>query len=134
MSYGIVVSEFNPEITEPLLKACLKGFQEQRIKVDVMKVPGAVEIPLTIQNYIRSKHPRAVVALGCVVRGETDHYDRVCHMVSHGIMELSLKAHTPIIFEVLMVDTIAKAKKRIKKGYEAAYTAVRMAKLIRTVC
>ncbi len=132
MNYGIVVSDFNTEITESLLKECLKGFKEQGIEPEVIHVPGAVEIPLMLQAYIQSKKPRAMVALGCVVKGDTEHYDMVCKMCADGIMDTMLKTSTPIVFEVLMVDKEEKAKKRIKKGYEAAFTAVQMYKLIQS--
>ena len=133
MKFGIIVSEFNPQISEALLESCLRGFEEQGIKPDVVRVPGALEIPLTIQDYIHQKHPKAVVALGCIVKGETDHYEALSRMCSQGIMEVMLKTHTPIIFEVLMVDDIKKAVARIQKGYEAAFTAVKMSGLIRNI-
>lgn len=131
MSFGIVVSQFNSKISNALLESCLKGFTEQGIKPDVIKVPGAVEIPLMLQDYITLKKPRAVVALGCVIKGDTDHYEAVCSMCSRGIMDVMLKTHTPVIFEVLMVDDEKKAQKRIKKAYEAAYSATQMGKMIR---
>lgn len=133
MKFGVVVSEFNPQISKALLEACFKGFAEQGIEPDVIKVPGALEIPLMIQDYIHQKHPKAVVALGCIVKGETEHYEAIGRMCEQGIMDVMLKTNTPIIFEVLMVDDIKKAEARIQKGYEAAYTAVKMSKLIRNI-
>lgn len=133
MTYGIVVSDFNSEITEGLLSECLKGFEEQGITPEVIHVPGAVEIPLTLQTYIQTEKPQAMVALGCVIKGDTEHYDLVCRMCGDGIMDTMLKTSTPIVFEVLMVDAEEKAKKRLKKGYHAAYTAVQMGKLIQSV-
>lgn len=132
MNFGIVVSDFNREITQGLLKECLKGFDEQGIEPEVIHVPGAVEIPLMLQTYIQTKKPCAMVALGCVVKGDTEHYDLVCRMCGDGIMNTMLKTGTPIVFEVLMVDQEEKAKKRLKKGYEAAFTAVQMSKLIQS--
>ncbi|MEK9160299.1 MAG: 6,7-dimethyl-8-ribityllumazine synthase [Patescibacteria group bacterium] len=129
MNYGIVVSDFNPEITEALLAECVKGFKEQGIEPTVIHVPGAVEIPLTLQAYIEKNKPSAMVALGCVIKGDTEHYDLVCRMCGDGIMEVMLKTGTPIIFEVLMVDEEEKAKVRTKKGYEAAFAATEMAKI-----
>jgi 6,7-dimethyl-8-ribityllumazine synthase len=131
MSYLIVVSDFNPEITEPLLEACLKGFKEQGLKAEVVHVPGAVEIPLALQQFISYKKPLAAVALGCVIKGATEHYEYVCDMCSRGIMDTMLKTQTPIVFEVLMVDTEKKAEDRIEKGYHAAYSAVKMASLLK---
>ena len=130
MKYGIVVSDFNPDITGSMLQECLRGFKEQGIEATVIHVPGAVEIPLIIQDYIKAEKPMAVVALGCVIKGDTEHYDQVCNMTSQGIMDVMLRTHTPVVFEVLMVDQKIKAEARIQKGYEAAFTAVQMAKLI----
>lgn len=131
MNYGIVVSDFNPEITEELLSECLRGFKEQGIEPEVIHVPGAVEIPLMLQSFIENNEPAAMVALGCVIKGDTEHYDLVCRMCGDGIMDVMLKTKTPIVFEVLMVDDEAKAQVRTDKGYEAAFTAVQMAKLVR---
>lgn len=131
MNYGIIVSKFNEEVVSGLLMECLRGFAEQGITPDVIKVPGAVEIPLIAQAYIQEKNPGAVVALGCVIKGDTDHYDAVCEMCSKGIMDVMLKTGVPIVFEVLMVDEKKKALERISKGYEAATTATRMAELSR---
>jgi len=130
MTYGIVVSDFNSEITEELLAECLKGFKEQGVEPTVIHVPGAVEIPLSLQSFIEKQKPVAMVALGCVIKGDTEHYDLVCRMCGDGIMNTMLKTSTPIIFEVLMVDDEEKAKVRTKKGYEAAFAAVQMAKLL----
>ena len=132
MNYSIIVSEFNEEVVEGLLKECLRGFEEQGITPQVIKVPGAVEIPLAAQVFIERGEVAAVVTLGCVVKGDTDHYDAVCQMCSKGIMEVMLKTGVPIVFEVLMVDDEKKALERLSKGYEAAFTATRMAELRRS--
>lgn len=129
--YGIVVSEFNSEFTEKMLVECLKGFREQKIKVEVCRVPGAVEIPIACQEMILEKKVTAIVALGLVLKGETDHYEQVCNICSQGILKVSLKYHIPIIFEVLMLDKYKKAEKRIKKAYEAAYLATKMSQIIK---
>ena len=126
MKYGIVVAEFNHSITERMLESCLRGFQEQGIAPIVVKVPGAVEIPLAAQKLIEKDAPVAVVALGCVIKGETDHYKAVCEMCSNGIMEVMLKTGVPIIFEVLMTDSLRKAEERIEKGGEAARLASKL--------
>lgn len=132
MNYGIVVSEFNEKVTEGLLQECLKGFEEQGISPQIVRVPGAVEIPIALQSFINIRNPLAMVALGCVEKGDTDHYDAVCRMCADGIMEVMLKTGVPIVFEVLMVDDEKKALKRLKKGYEAAYSATRMAELLKS--
>lgn len=129
MNYGIIVSEFNEAIVEGLLKECIRGFEEQGIVPEVLRVPGAVEIPLAAQFYIQKNKPAAVVTLGCVIRGDTDHYEAVCHMASDGVMKVMLETETPIVFEILMVDDEKKALERLGKGYHAAYVATRMAEL-----
>lgn len=132
MKFLIVVSRFNEMITEAMLKSCLKKFDEASCEVEVIRVPGAVEIPLAVQVGIQKFHPDAVVTLGTIVKGETDHYDAVCRMVETGIMKIMLEKSTPIVFEVLMVDTYKKAEDRIDKGYHAAEVAIEMAELIQT--
>ncbi len=131
MTYGIVLSRFNEEVTRPLLQECLRGFRERGIEPIVVEVPGAVEIPLAVQSFIQKEKPLAVVALGCVIKGDTDHYDAVCSMCGQGIMEVMLRMQTPVVFEVLMVDTFEKAHARIEKGYSAAQVAMEMAELTR---
>lgn len=130
MNYGIIVSEFNTEIVEGLLQECLRGFEEQGITPDVLRVPGAVEIPVLAKVYIEKNEPAAVVALGCVIKGDTDHYAAVCSMCQNGLMDVMLLTNTPVVFEVLMVDDKKKALERLYKGYEAAYTATKMAGLM----
>lgn len=128
MKFLIVYSRFNSDVTDPLLKECLRGFSEQGIEPTVLDVPGAVEIPVLIQAQLDKELFDGVVALGCVVKGDTEHYDAVCQMCSSGIMDVMLSSGVPIVFEVLMVDEKQKALDRISKGYEAAFVAVEMAK------
>lgn len=132
MNYGIVVAEFNPEITEGLLEECLRGFKEQNIEPTVIRVPGAFEIPFAVQSFIEAHKPLAVVALGAVIKGETDHYEQVSNACTEGIMRVSLDTKTPVVFEVLMADTEQKAKDRMSKGYTASYVATKMAGLKKT--
>lgn len=130
MKYLIVVSEFNAMITQPMLEACLRGFKEQAIDAEVLKVPGAAEIPLVVQEAIVRHKPAAVVALGAIIKGETEHYKAVCEWVTQSLANIALKEATPVIFEVLMTDTYQKAEARIEKGYHAAFVATRMAHLL----
>lgn len=128
--FGIIVSEFNTHLTTPLLEECLKGFTEQGISPHVLKVPGALEIPIAAQQLILDLKPAALVTLGVVMSGETDHYQAITSMCQQGVMEVMLKHHTPIIFEVLMGKDQEVIRARLKKGYHAAYLATRMAHLI----
>lgn len=127
MNALIVYSRFNEDITLPLLEECVKGFEEQGIEPKVIDVPGAVEIPLMIQNQLDRGEFDCVVALGCVIKGDTEHYDAVCEMCSAGIMDVMLTSGVPVVFEVLMVDDKQKALDRISKGYHAAFVATEMA-------
>lgn len=129
MTYAIVVSQFNSMLTDALLEQCLKGFKEQGIDPLVVKVPGALEIPYAAQKVITERSPAAIVTLGAIVEGETEHYRVVCDMVSKGVMDLMLKESTPIIFEVLMADSYQKIESRVSKGYHAAFVATEMAEL-----
>lgn len=130
MNYAIVVSEFNAMITDKMLEECLRGFREQGVESTVIKVPGAFEIPLATQNLFETKSADAVVTLGAVIKGETEHYEAVCNACTDGIMNTMLKYNKPVVFEVLMTDTYKKAEERIEKAYHAAFVAVRMAKMI----
>jgi 6,7-dimethyl-8-ribityllumazine synthase len=125
---AIVVSRFNEAITKPMLEECLRGFEEQNIEASVHWVPGAWEIPLMCQHLIDEKKADAIVTLGCIILGETDHYQAVSEGVTQALMSISIKRRTPIAFEVLMTDTYQKAEARIEKGYHAAFVATEMLK------
>lgn len=110
-------------ITGPMLEACLKGLKEKSVEdVYVLKVPGAGEIPIAIQRSFRRESYDSVIALGAIIKGETDHYTAICDLVTRGLSHLSLDLNTPIFFEVLMVDSYQKAEERISKGYEVVET------------
>ena len=128
----LVKTEWNSEIVDELEKGCQKVFEEYGIDYRSIVVPGAVEIPFAIQQcWANNNAPTAFIALGCVVRGGTPHFEYVCHSVTHGITELNLSMQVPVIFGVLTVDTMEQAKERIggvhgHKGKEAAITALKM--------
>ncbi len=130
---GIAVAEFNADITSRLLLGALKelrtnGAQEENITVRY--VPGSFEIPLACQQFAKTGKYDALIALGCVIKGETDHYYYVAGEVSRGIMEVMLKYSIPIGFGVLTVNTLAEAKARsgtkIDAGGSASRAALRM--------
>ncbi len=129
LKMAIVVARFNSDVTELLLERALQGFREQNIEPLVLSVPGAVEIPLAIQRLIAQEELDGVVALGCVIQGETRHYEEVCRICSDGLMRVMLDTDTPIVFEVLMVDDKQKALDRLDKAYHAAFVATEMAEL-----
>lgn len=128
----LVKTEWNSAIVDELEKGCLTVFSQYNIKSRTIVVPGAVEIPFTIQQCWSSNNaPTAFIALGCVVRGDTPHFDYVCQSVTHGITELNLNMQVPVIFGVLTVNTMDQAMERIggihgHKGEEAALTALKM--------
>jgi len=137
MRFGIVVSEWNSEITEALYKgaidALLKyGAKEQNITR--INVPGSFELVLGAQKLISQKNIDAVICLGCVIQGETKHFDFICDAVANGIMQLNIIYAKPVIFGVLTTNDLQQAKERAggkhgNKGVEAAVTAIKMAAL-----
>ncbi|HEX4045265.1 MAG TPA: 6,7-dimethyl-8-ribityllumazine synthase [Gammaproteobacteria bacterium] len=137
MQFAIVVSEYNANITEKLLAGALsrlksKGINENAIVIT--KVPGAVEIPLTAQRLAKTKKYQAIICLGAVIRGDTDHYDYVCQQVSYGCQRVMLDFDTPVIFGILTTHTEEQAEDRVggtggHKGEEAADAALQMVTL-----
>ncbi len=136
---AIVVSCFNESITEELLNGALQrlkelNFPEQHITI--VRVPGAVEIGLTAQQIaISDENCLAIICLGAVIRGETDHYDYVCQQVSYACQKVALQESIPVIFGVLTTDTLRQAEDRVggrigHKGREAADAAIAMVKVV----
>jgi len=137
MRFGIVVSEWNSEITETLFdgahKTLLKyGAKEKNITR--INVPGSFELTLGAQKLISQKNIDAVICLGCVIQGETKHFDFICDTVANGIMQLNIIYAKPVIFGVLTTNDLQEAKERAggkhgNKGVEAAVTAIKMTAL-----
>ncbi len=127
LKVAVVVSEFNSDITERMLDAALETLNAWGVEVKnttIVRVPGSFEIPVACQKVIARSKPHAIVALGCVIQGDTKHDHYISSAVSHGIMRLSLDHKIPISFGVLTTNNLAQAKARSKgkenKGYEAA--------------
>jgi len=141
MRFGIVVSEWNEEITNGLLQGAhstlLKhGTLEQNIIVQY--VPGSFELPLSAQWMLENSGVDSVICIGSVIRGETAHFDYVCQGVSQGIKDVSLKFGKPVIFGVLTDDNIQQSRDRSggkhgNKGDEAAITAIKMVAIRRSI-
>ena len=135
--FAVIVSRFNPAVTESLRRAAEAAFAEAGADgVDVMHVPGAYELPQAARCAAETARFDAVVALGCVIRGETPHFDYISSAVAHGIMEAAGDTGVPIAFGVLTTDTEAQARARAgegpdNKGREAAAAAIEMAILFR---
>ena len=135
----LVKTEWNAAIVDELETGCRKKLDPYKVKkVVTITVPGAFEIPFAIENYWekkgKKKKPDAFVALGCVIRGDTPHFDYVCRAVTDGVVQLNLLLPVPTIFGVLTVDNEEQAKERIggkhgHKGEEAAITALKMISL-----
>jgi 6,7-dimethyl-8-ribityllumazine synthase len=133
----IVRTEWNSEILDELERGCTKVLSEYAIRnIKSITVPGAVEIPFGIKNYwdankYRDNRPTAFIALACIIRGGTPHFEYVCKAVTEGVVQLNLLLPVPTIFGVLTVENLQQAKDRIggehgHKGEEAALTALKM--------
>jgi len=149
----IVKTEWNADVVDRLQQGCVKILSQNNIDFKIMEVPGAFEIPFAINNYwvkteaaadalefsevdglpmpSNVKMPDAFIALGCVIRGDTPHFDYVCEGVTHGIMNLNLTLPVPVIYGVLTVNNQLQADERLggthgHKGEEAAAAAIKM--------
>jgi 6,7-dimethyl-8-ribityllumazine synthase len=137
LHFGLVVSEWNPQVTEALASGALATLHEAGIpekNILRVNVPGSFELPIGAQHLIESFAPDAVICLGCVIQGETRHFEFICQAVANGITRVSLDYGKPVIFGVLTTDTMQQALDRAggkhgNKGVEAAATAIRMADL-----
>jgi 6,7-dimethyl-8-ribityllumazine synthase len=131
-SVGVVVSRFNGEITTALLERALETLAEQGVAqsaITVMPVPGAFELPLAAMALARSRRYACIVALGCVIRGETPHFEYVAGEAASGLQLAGLETGVPVSFGVLTCETREQAEARVDKGAEAALTALEMADL-----
>src|SRR6266704_3201824 len=127
---AIVASRYNGEITNRLLEAALEELGEAGVSRDaitVMPVPGAFELPLAAMALAKTRRYACVVALGCVVRGETPHFEYVASEAASGLQLAALETGVPVAFGVLTVDMIEQAEARVSKGAEAVRTALEMA-------
>jgi 6,7-dimethyl-8-ribityllumazine synthase len=139
LRFGIAVSRFNSFITERLLSAAVDALERsggQSSDVDVVHVPGSFELPLAAKKMAVSGKYDALVAIGCVLRGETAHYDYVCSETSRGLQLAQMDTGIPVIFCVLTCDTLEQAIDRAglkggNKGFEAGLAAIEMAQLSR---
>ena len=134
---GIVQARFNADITDALAEACLSELMQLGVKaknVTLVQVPGALEIPLALQALADRLHYDALIALGCIIRGETYHFELVANESGAGVTRIALDHALPIANAILTVDNIKQAKERqIEKGVDAARVAVEMALLMRAV-
>ena len=132
--FGIVVSEWNSAVTESLLEAAFQTLLTHgasKSNIETIQVPGSFELSLGAQKMAQKKAIDAVICLGCVIQGETRHFEFICNAVAAGLTEVSLKYDKPVIFGVLTTDTYQQALDRAggkhgNKGDEAAITAIKM--------
>ncbi len=137
MSFGIVVSEWNEEITDALCKGAVETLLKHGAKlsnISIKYVPGSFELVLGAQVMQMEYGCDAVICLGCVIQGETRHFDFICDAVANGIMKLNIEMNVPFIFGVLTTNNQQQALDRAggkhgNKGVEAALTAIKMAAL-----
>jgi 6,7-dimethyl-8-ribityllumazine synthase len=137
--FALVAARFNRFIVEQLVHGALDGLRRHGVgddAVDLVWVPGSYEIPLVAQRLAASRRYAAVLCLGAVIRGATDHYDHVAGGAAHGIAQAALATGVPVIFGVLTCDTLEQALDRAgakagNKGFDAAVTAVEMVNLLR---
>jgi 6,7-dimethyl-8-ribityllumazine synthase len=139
LRFGIVVSRFNSFITERLLAAAVDALERAGAAgkdVDVVRVPGSFELPLMAKKLAATGKHDALIAIGCVIRGETSHYDYVCSETARGLQLAQMDTGVPIMFCVLTCDTLEQAIDRAglkggNKGFEAGLAAIEMAHLSR---
>ncbi|HEV8537500.1 MAG TPA: 6,7-dimethyl-8-ribityllumazine synthase [Bacteroidota bacterium] len=140
-TFGIVVSRFNEFITKRLLESalnCLRRHGATEQGIDIIYCPGAFEIPELAQRLANVGKYDAIICLGCVIRGETPHFEHVAGAVSSGVARVALESKMPVIFGVLTTDTLEQAIKRAgaklgNKGWDAALAAIEMADLRRKI-
>ncbi|HUP89413.1 MAG TPA: 6,7-dimethyl-8-ribityllumazine synthase [Longimicrobiales bacterium] len=135
--FAIIVSRFNEAVTGRLLagaRACLKEHGARKDDVDIFSVPGAWELPVAALHAAQNGYA-AVIAIGCVIRGDTPHFDYVAGGAAQGLADVSVRTGVPVVFGVLTTDNAEQAFDRAggkdgNKGWEAAHTAMEMADLI----
>jgi 6,7-dimethyl-8-ribityllumazine synthase len=135
-SVGIIVARFNSEISNGLLESALEALLAagvERDRITVMPVPGAFELPIGAMALAKTRRYSCVIGLGCVIRGETSHFDFVATEAASGLQLAGLETGVPVAFGVLTVDTVEQAEERLSKGGEAARAALEMADIFSQV-
>lgn len=141
LNFGIVASRFNSLITDRLLDGALEALRSSGAtdkQIEVVHVPGSFELPLAAKKMAGTGRFDAIICIGCVIRGETSHYDYVCSETARGIQLAQLDSGVPMSFCVLTCDTLEQAKERAglgsqpsNKGYDSGIGAIEMARLCR---
>ncbi len=139
LRFGIVVSNFNAFITDRLLRGALNALASAGAadrQIEIVRVPGSFEIPFAAKKLAESGRVQVVIAIGCVLRGETSHYDYICSEVARGVQLAQMDTGVPVIFCVLTCETLEQAIDRAglkggNKGHEAGLAAIEMATISR---
>jgi 6,7-dimethyl-8-ribityllumazine synthase len=137
LKFAIILSRFNETIGENLLKGAIECLSKHGVtseNIDIIKIPGAFEIPVTADKIASSKKYSAIICLGVIIRGSTPHFDYVASAASNGILQVSLKHSLPVSFGILTTNSIEQAVERAgtkagNKGWDAALTAIEMSNL-----
>jgi 6,7-dimethyl-8-ribityllumazine synthase len=137
--FALIAARFNGLVVDLLVAGAIDGLNRHGVgddRIDLVKVPGSYELPVVAQRLGKSGRYAAVICLGCVIRGDTDHYDHVAGAAASGIANAALNCGVPVIFGVLTCDTLEQALQRAggkagNKGFEAAVTAVEMVNLLK---
>jgi 6,7-dimethyl-8-ribityllumazine synthase len=137
--FALVAARFNSAIVDPLIAGALDGLRRHGVAddaIDVVRVPGSFEIPLVAQKLAGGGRYAAVICLGAVIRGDTDHYDYVAGEAAGGVARAALATGVPVVFGILTCDTLEQAINRAgaksgNKGFDAALTAIEMVNLLR---
>jgi 6,7-dimethyl-8-ribityllumazine synthase len=137
--FVLVAARFNGFVVDQLVAAATDALHRHGVadeRIDLVRVPGSYEIPLVAQKLGKSGKYAAVICLGCVIRGDTDHYDHVAGAATSGIAQAALNSGVPVIFGVLTCDTLEQAIHRAgakagNKGFEAAVCAIEMVNLLK---
>nr|BAL56434.1 riboflavin synthase beta chain [uncultured Acetothermia bacterium]BAL59516.1 riboflavin synthase beta chain [Candidatus Acetothermum autotrophicum] len=132
LKIAVVVSQFNREITQEMLKAAQEELRRSGVsEIEVFWVPGAFEIPATVKRLAQSGRYDGILPLGCVIKGETAHFEHIARVVTDALMRLTLECETPIVFGVLTPYTEEQAWARVSKGAEVAKSLLELITLRR---
>jgi 6,7-dimethyl-8-ribityllumazine synthase len=139
LRFGVVIARFNDFVVEPLLRGAVDALKRHGAadkQIEIVRVPGAFDLPIVVRKLALSRRYEALIALGAVIRGQTPHFDYVAGECASGLARIALESGVPIAFGVLTTDTMEQAVDRAggkagNKGADAALTALEMANLLR---
>ncbi len=137
LKIAIAVSRFNSAVTRPLLEGAQERLRQLGVRdddIDVVWVPGAFELPQAVRALMRTERYDGVLPLGCVIRGETPHFEYVCQAVTQGLVQLALQGEIPLVYGIITADTPQQALERAGvKGHRGAEAAEALVALIRAL-